>query len=168
MGNGKDNVVMTVSMIFSSSVIVGTTSVLALTGMVNWNQMTWRSRLSRPSQRRRSLESWSVFSRCLRSSASVQSDGVGWAGCVGRFGCCTVVQCCSVEEEGWLRADAMLAYVGVVTVVVLNGCAWVGVATAGRSFVCCSILATIELLGCCEVSEGVVVWSGGLSYWVEV
>ncbi len=60
MGNGKESVAITMSIIFSNSVIVGTTSVLALTGMDNWNQMTGRSRLSRPSQRRRSCEGLSV------------------------------------------------------------------------------------------------------------
>lgn len=56
MGNGKASVVITMSVIFSSSVIVGTTSVSALTGIDTWNQITGRVRLSRCSQRRLSFE----------------------------------------------------------------------------------------------------------------
>jgi len=46
---------------------------------------------------------------------------------------CTVVQEWSGGDEGWLRADAMLAYVWVVILEVGSGCAWGGVVTAGRS-----------------------------------
>lgn len=96
MVNGSPSVVMTMSMTFSNSRMVGIMEVLALTGMMNLIQMTGRERLSRPSKRRRSLVAVSDWASSLLSSMSVHNDGSAFVGCVvfvmlWRVG--TLIQC---------------------------------------------------------------------------